>query len=70
MHSIYIEKRSVFVTTDVVDEKIIREAKFKLAEFRYGYGRYENGHYWSFPFDQCAQGYQILKSLFSHIQQI
>ena len=70
MKSIYVEKRSVFVITEPADKKKISEAKFKLSALKFGYGQFDRGHYWSLPFDQYQQGYQILKSLFSHVHPI
>ncbi len=70
MKSIHIDKRTVFVISGVTDEKKINEAKFKLSGLRFGYGRFDQGHYWSLPFDECHQGFQILKSMFIHVQQI
>ena len=68
MKSLSFEKRCIFVITEA-DPRKINEAKFKLASCGYGYGRLDDRHYWSLPSSMSEKGYEILRSLFKHVQR-
>jgi len=69
MKSLTQRDRVIFVTqTDDVNK--IKEAKFKLAEMHFGYGKTENRHYWSLPIECRSQAYTVLTSLFEKVQSV
>jgi hypothetical protein len=58
--------RIVFVVRSD-DSRKVSEAKFKLADKPFSYGRLRDHHYWSFPPPYERQVYDLLKSLFSRV---
>ncbi len=68
MKSLSLEKRIIFVIA-CTDDKKIGEAKFKLAEYHAGFGKFDKTCYWSLPPDKSLQGYEILLTIFKHVER-
>jgi hypothetical protein len=68
MRSYSAHKRIVYVIA-CNDDKKIGEAKFKLAEYHAGFGKYDKNYYCSLPSDKNVQGYKVLRTLFKDIRR-
>ncbi|MBL7996845.1 hypothetical protein JNM05_15870 [bacterium] len=69
MKSLTLKERVIFVITGT-NGKTINEAKFKLAGLKFGYGRLDQTHFWSLPFENGLLGHKILKNIFDNVTRI